>query len=173
MGAAGLFGPVFALFIDGFIEGGNESVAGLAVGIYLFTKSILQIPIAYLIDKVKGEKDDFWFMFIFTILISIIPLLYLIIETPLELYIVQFILGLFTAFTFPTYMAIFTRHIDKEREGMEWGLYHTLIDLMSATFAAIGGYLAFTQGFSILIITVVIISLMGSLMLLPIRKHIK
>lgn len=173
IGASGLLGPIFALFIEGFIEGGNEAVAGFAVGIYLFTKSILQIPIAYIIDKTKGEKDDFWFMFVFTILVSIIPLFYLIIRTPLELYIVQFILGLFTSFTFPTYMAIFTRHVDKEREAMEWGIYHTLIDITSAVFAAIGGYFAFVQGFSSLIITVVIISLIGSLILLPIKNYIK
>ena len=56
MGATGLLGPIFALFITDFIKGGNEAVAGLAAGIYLFTKSVLQIPIANLIDKIRGEK---------------------------------------------------------------------------------------------------------------------
>jgi len=101
IGAAGLLGPIFALFIEEFIAGGNEAVAGIAAGIYLFSRSILQIPSAHLIDKIRGEKDDFWFMFIFTILIAVIPLLYLVISTPLQLYAVQFILGLFTAVTFP------------------------------------------------------------------------
>ena len=120
MGAAGLLGPIFALFVEDFIQGGDAAVAGLAAGIYLFTKSVLQIPIAHFIDRIRGEKDDFWIMLIFTILIAFIPLLYLVINTPLQLYIVQFVLGFFTAFTFPTYMAIFTRHIDKEKEGTEW-----------------------------------------------------
>ena len=115
IGAAGLLGPVFAFFIEDFITGGNAAVAGIAAAVYLFTKSILQIPIAHFIDKIRGEKDDFWLMFIFTLLIAIVPLLYLVIETPLQLYIVQFLLGFFTAFTFPTYMAIFTRHVDKSK----------------------------------------------------------
>src|SRR3989338_6672427 len=68
IGAAGLLGPIFALFITDFIQGGNEAVAGLAAGIYLFTKSILQIPVAHFIDRVRGEKDDFWLLFVFTIL---------------------------------------------------------------------------------------------------------
>ncbi|MBI2633448.1 MAG: MFS transporter [Parcubacteria group bacterium] len=172
-GAAGLLGPIFALFIEDFIRGGNEAVAGLAAGIYLFTKSIFQIPIAHFIDRVRGEKDDFWLMFIFSILIAVIPLLYLVIYTPFQLYLIQLILGLFTAFTFPTYMAIFTRHIDKKKEGTEWGVYFTLTDLTSAALAAIGGFLATTHGFPTLIIAVVVVSVIGSLILWPIKPYIK
>jgi len=173
MGAAGLLGPIFALFVEDFIQGGDAAVAGLAAGIYLFTKSVLQIPIAHFIDRIRGEKDDFWIMLIFTILIAFIPLLYLVINTPLQLYIVQFVLGFFTAFTFPTYMAIFTRHIDKEKEGTEWGIYFTLTDLTSAALAAVGGYIATTQGFHVLIIAVVTVSFIGAMLLWPIRPYIK
>jgi len=173
IGAAGLLGPIFALFIESFIYGGDASVAGIAAGIYLFTKSVLQVPIAHFIDKIRGEKDDFWLMFTFTILIAFIPAFYLIISTPLQLYIVQFVLGLFTAFTFPTYMAIFTRHVDKEKEGTEWGIYFMLTDLTSAVLAAVGGYVASTQGFPILIITVVVVSFLGALLLWPIKPYIK
>jgi MFS family permease len=162
-----------ALFSHSFIQGRNAAVAGLATGIYLFTKSIFQIPIAHFIDRIRGEKDDFWLMFIFTIIIAFVPLLYLIISTPLQLYIVQFILGLFTAFTFPTYMAIFTRHIDKEKEGTEWGIYFTLTDLISAALASVGGYIATTQGFPVLIIAAVVISFIGAILLWPIKSYIK
>ncbi|MBI2990115.1 MAG: MFS transporter [Candidatus Magasanikbacteria bacterium] len=173
MGAAGLFGPIFALFIENFIEGGDAAVAGLAAGIYLFTKSVLQIPIAHLIDRIRGEKDDFWLMFIFTILISLVPLFYLVIKTPFQLYTVQFVLGLFSAFTFPTYTAIFTRHIDREKEGTEWGIYFTLTDLTSAALATVGGYIATEQGFPVLIVAVVVVSLMGAFLLWPIKPYIK
>ena len=172
-GASGLLGPIFALFIENFIEGGNEIVAGLAVSIYLLTKSVLQIPIAHFIDKIRGEKDDFWILFIFTSLASLIPLLYLLVRTPLELYIVQFILGAFTAFTFPTYMAIFTRHIDKQKEGTEWGIYFTLTDLASAALAALGGYIANANGFKSLIIIVAVLGFVSALLLFPIKPYIK
>ncbi|MBU1032539.1 MAG: MFS transporter [Patescibacteria group bacterium] len=173
VGASALLGPIFAIFIAGFIKGGNEAVAGLAAGIYLLTKSIFQIPIAHLIDRIRGEKDDFWILFSFTILMSLIPLLYLVIDTPIELYAVQFLLGLFTAFTFPTFMAIFTRHIDKHKEGTEWGVYFTLTDLTSAAFAAVGGYIAVTEGYPALIVSVVILSFIGSMLLLPVRPYIR
>ena len=173
-GAIGLLGPIFALFINDFITSENsEVVAGIAAAVFLFTKSVMQIPIADFIDRVRGEKDDFWILVIFTILIGIIPLAYLFINTPLQLYMVQFILGIFTAFTFPTYMAIFTRHIDKSKEGTEWGIYFTTTDLTSAVFAALGGFVASSQGFPTLIILVVIISVAGGLLLLPIKPYIK
>lgn len=171
LGALGLLGPIFALFIHTFIVGGNEAVAGVAAGIYLLTKSVFQIPVAYAIDKIKGELDDFWIMLIFSILVGFVPLLYLYVHSPHQLYFVQLILGFLTAFTFPPYMAIFTRHIDKAKEGTEWGIYFTLTDLMSAAFATIGGYIAYLEGFRALIITVVVMSFIGSLLLWPIHPH--
>ena len=173
IGSAGLLGPIFALFIEEFIIGGNEAVAGIAAGVFLFSRSLLQIPIARLVDKICGEKDDFWFMFIFSILVALVPLLYLVINTPMQLYFVQFLLGLMTALTFPAFMAIFTRHTDKGKEGTEWGIYFTLTDLVSAVLAVVGGYLAVTAGFEVLIISVSILSLIGALLLWPIKPYMK
>ena len=70
-------------------------------------------------------------------------------------------------------MAIFTRHIDKEKEGTEWGVYFTLTDLTSAALAAVGGYVATLQGFPVLIIAVVVVSFIGALLLWPIKPYIK
>lgn len=173
VGAAGLLAPIFALFIEGFIVGGNAAVAGTAAAIFLFTRSIFQIPIATFIDKVRGEKDDYSLMLIFSYLMAIVPILYLFISQPWQLYGVQFLLGLFTAFTFPSYMAIFTRHIDKNKEGTEWGVYFTLTDLSSAALAAIGGYLAETAGFGMVIGLVVAFSIIGASLLIPIKPYIK
>jgi len=174
LGAASLMGPVFALYVEDFIVGGNPAaVAGISAAIYLIVKSLAQIPVAAYIDKVRGEKDDFYILLVFSVIMSLIQLLYLVVHTPLQLYAVQFVLGLFTAFTFPSYMALFTRHIDRNKEGTEWGVYFTLSDLSSAALAAIGGYIASTQGFESLIIIMVSFSVIGSLMLWPIKPYLK
>ncbi len=173
-GAAGLLAPIFALFIEDFIITDNtEVVAGIAMGAFLLTKSIMQIPIAEFIDRIRGEKDDFVILFISSIVVALIPLCYLFVHTPLQLYIVQLILGIGTAFTFPTYMAIFTRHIDKSKEGTEWGVYFTTTDLSSALLAVIGGYVASSQGFPTLIMIIVMVSVIGSLLLWPIKPYIR
>lgn len=171
--AAGLLGPIFALFIADFITGGNEMVAGISAGVYLLTKSFVQIPVANFIDRIKGERDDFFVLFIFNLISGLIPLSYLFINTELQLYFVQFCLGISTAFTFPTFVAMFTRHVDKNKEGTEWAIYYTFNDIAIAALSILGGYIASRFGFHTLIIIASCVSVTGSLMFWPIHNYVK
>jgi MFS family permease len=172
-GAVGLLGPIFAIFIVDFIEGGNAAVAGVAMAIYLVVKSVMQIPAASIIDKIRGEKDDFWILFVGSLLGALMPLLYLVISTPTQLYVVEALYGLVIAFTFPSYMVIYTRHIDKEKEATSWGIYFTLNDFSAAIAASIGGIVAELIGFKPLIVGVVILSVLGVLLIFPIRPYMR
>jgi len=173
VGASSMLAPIFALFIIKDIQGGNEIVAGIAAAIYLITKSLFQIPVATIIDRIRGERDDFGILVCFSVIMALVPLLYLFIDQPWQLYVVQFILGLFTAMTFPSFMAIFTRHIDRKKEATEWGVYFTLTDFASAGLAGIGGVIAGTAGFPALIMTVVVLSVIGGLLLIPIKPYLR
>lgn len=173
LGAVGLLAPVFAFFIEEFIQGGSAAVAGLAAAIFLATKSIAQIPLAHVIDKIRGEKDDFWFLLISSMVTALVPLCYLVINTPGELYIVQFIYGLSTAITTPSFMTLFTKNIDHGKEGVEWGIYYTLADLVGAAMAGLGGFLASVYGYNALVVIVSFVMFTGSLLLIPIRPYIK
>lgn len=169
----GLISPIFAVFLTENIQGGSVEVVGLASMIYLLTKSLGQIPIAQIVDKIRGEKDDFLTMFFGSVITSLVPLLYLIARIPLHIYCIQFIYGLSQALIFPSWMAIFTRHIDINQEGTQWGIYYTLIDLSSAGAAAIGGFVAYYLGFTPLLVTVSFLSFVGSSWLLLIKKQIE
>lgn len=169
----GLVSPIFAVFLTDHIQGGNVELAGMAAMIYLLTKSLGQIPVAQIIDKTRGEKDDFFFMVIGSLMISFVPLLYLIAQKPWHIYIIQFFYGFSQALTFPAWMAIFTRHIGYQKEGLEWGIFYTLTDLFGAGAAAIGGLAAYRLGFAPLFISVSILSFIGSGWLFLIHKEIK
>jgi MFS family permease len=153
IGAWGFLGPIFSLFIVDYIQGGDAKVAGIAATIYLLTKSVFQIPFASIIDRIRGEKDDFWILFIGSILAATTPILYLFIHTPMQLYFVQFVYGLTVAATFPSFMA--------------------LTDFSSAIAASIGGVMAASSGFHSLIMIVVVISVVGNLFLIPIRPYMR
>ncbi len=168
----GFVAPIFAIFITDSIQGGTIEVAGIAAAIYLFSKSLGQIPAASIVDRIKGEIDDFWTLIVGSFLFSIIPLFYIIINTPIQLYIVQVFYGLATAVAVPTWYALFTRHIDKDHEGIEWGVYQTLVDLGGAGTAFAGGLLVAKFGFSYLFVLVSIISLVGSFFLLGAYKYL-
>ena len=169
----GLISPIFAIFITDSIKGGTVEVIGIAMAIYLLAKSFGQIPVATTIDKIKGEKDDFWFLFSGSIIFSLVPLFYLVINAPWQLYLVQVLYGLADGAVLPSWYAIFTRHVDKNHEGIEWGIYRTLTDLGGAGAASIGGFLAYRFGFSSLFLTISIMSFIGTMFLLGIRKNFK
>jgi len=173
LGAFGLIAPVFAVFVIGNINMGTVEVVGIAEGIYLLTRSIGQIPFATLVDKIKGEKDDYWALLIGSLAFSVIPLFYLVISEPWHLYILQFFYGLASAATYPSWYAIFTRHIDKNHEGVEWGIYQTLVDFSMAATASLGGFIAYRYGFSQLFILVSIVSVIGSLFIMAVYKNMR
>ena len=173
LSAFGLFGPIFAIFINNNIAGGTIEVIGIAEALFLVSKGAFQIPVASYIDNKKGEKDDFYALFIGSIIYSLIPLLYLIISKPWHLFIVQIIFGIATAFTLPSWYALFTRHVDKNHEGIEWGIYRTYTEFGGALAASVGGYLAYNYGFNNLFIIVTVISLAGVLLLSGAYRQLK
>lgn len=169
MGAGGLLIPIFALLVEDAIVGGSAAVVGIAASIFLITKSLTQVVAASIIDWIKGEQDDFWIMFIFSVLAALAPISYLFMETPIHLFLIEFVYGILIGFTFPTFLAIFTRHVDRNKEGTEWGIYYTFSDLSAAFTAFVGGVIATLVGFNTLIVLSVVLSTVGVLFLLPIR----
>lgn len=172
--ALGLFGPIFAVFIAERISTVNElEVIGIGTAIFLFTRSIGQIPLAYIIDKIKGERDDFYVLLAGNTIFIVVPLLYLLISEPMHLFVIQFVYGLGAALTFPTWNALFTRHIDRGKEGVEWGMYQTSVDLAGAVAAPIGGFLASFYGFDAVMYFAAILAAISSVMIFLTRNDLR
>lgn len=169
LSAFGLVSPILSIFYLQNIHGAGIETAGLASTIYLLTRSLCQLPVAHFIDKIKGERDDVFIMVVGSFLTSFVPLLYIVIRTPAQLYLTQFFYGLAQACTYPSWLALFTRHIDRDKTGLEWGIYYTLTDLSGAAVAAVGGILAQRLGFAPLFVVVSIISFFGAGWLLALR----
>jgi MFS family permease len=159
--AFGLIGPIFAVFITKQIDGATVATVGFAATLNLLFRAILQMPIARYIDRHKGEKDDFFLMVAGSLLVSVVPFFYIFIKTPLHLYVVQAIYGIGGALSNPGWYAIFTRHIDKSKEGTEWSLENVSVALAAAGAAAMGGMVADYFGFKTLFILVGILALIG------------
>jgi len=159
--AFGLIGPIFAVFVTNQVAGATIATAGFAATINLLLRALLQMPIARYIDRHKGEKDDFLFMVAGSTLISIVPFAYLFVSTPLQLYLAQAVLGIGGALANPGWFAIFTRHIDKNKEGTEWALENVGVGLAAAATATIGGVLAQRFGFQNLFLIVGVLSFVG------------
>jgi len=135
----GLYGPIFAIFVTKQIEGGSIEVIGFAAGITQLFKVVLQLPIAKYLDRNHGEYDDFYSMVLGGFLIAIAPFLYLFASKISHLYMIQAIYGIGLAFLVPPWYAIFSRHLDKRHENIEWSFESITIGIATAGSAAIGG----------------------------------
>lgn len=168
----GLISPILAIFIAKNIQGGNVEVAGAAVGIYWLSKSIFQIPIANILDKKKGEKDDYYALIGGTFVASLTPLGFIFAKTPIHIYLLQLIHALAMAFAIPSWSAIFTRHIDRGREALSWSLDSSALGIGSGIAGILGGMIAGVFGFTPLFVGVAVFGILASALLLLISQDI-
>jgi len=163
--AFGLVAPIFAIFLTDKIEGGSLVVVGIAGAIHLAVKSLVQIPLGIVIDKTKGEKVDFWMAFGGSLMISAVAFMYLLAREPWHIYVIQFFYGLGSGASYPAWMGLFTRNMEKGRESFIWSLSATPVELGSAVAAGVGGYLAESFGFDLVFGLVGFLALVGTLIL--------
>ncbi len=150
LSAFGLLSPMFAIFVTKQIVGGTASVVGFATATYFISKSLFQIPIGRFIDKHSGEKDDFWVLIFGYAIIAAVPFLYLFAFAPFHIYFLQALLGIGDALAVPAYLAIFSRHLDKEHEGTEWSVRSVFTGVAAAIAGAGGGVIVDAFGFKAL-----------------------
>lgn len=166
-----LFTPIFAIFISEKISADLE-VIGIATGIFLFSKALFEMPVGIMIDKSKSENDDLLAAIVGTVLVGIVYFSYNFISSISQLYVLQGFLGLGGAIAYPGWYTIFTRHIDKGKEGFEWSLYDVLLGIGMAASAALGGFIADKYSFQVLFILVAMVTFSGALLLFLIKDRI-
>jgi len=170
----GFITPIFAIFIAQRMTTGNiieaAKIAGFSMGIYWGVKSILQIPFGRYLDKIKGEKDDLWFVVIGNVLAALAVFGYIFSSLPLHIYLCQGIYAIGMAMNIPGWCAIFTRHIDKGKEALEWSTRGTLIGIGAATTGVLGGIIAAEFGFNILFVGVGIFALVSAFLPFSVYK---
>src|SRR3990167_1157907 len=168
-----IFAPVFAIFVTKQIEGGTLAVVGFAAAIFQIFKSGLQIPIAKYLDKNHGEYDDFYSMVLGTFIIALVPFLYLFATKASHIYIIQMLYGIGASFAIPPWYAIFTRHVDKMQENVEWSLDSIAIGIGAATSAALGGLLAEKFGFQSVFLLGGMLAIFGAIQQIKIFRDLK
>jgi MFS family permease len=173
LSAGGFITPIYALFLTQEIAGGTVAVVGFATTIFWLVKSLVQFPVSWLADEVKGERDDFSMMILGSTVASVVPLLYYLFATEVwHIYALEVLNGIGFAMAVPTYLAIFTRHIDKQKESLEWTLHSNAVGLGFAATAALGGLLAELYGLRIIFLLVSAVMFLGTVTLLMVKEDI-
>lgn len=168
-----VFAPVFAVFVTKQVDGGSLAVVGFAAAIFQIFKSVLQIPIAKYLDKNHGEYDDFYSMVFGTFLIALVPFLYLFATKANHIYMIQALYGIGASFAIPPWYAIFTRHVDKLKENVEWSMDSIAIGIGAAVSAALGGLLAERFGFQFVFLLGGMLAIFGAFQQIKIFRDLK
>ncbi len=168
-----IFAPVFAVFVSKQIVGGSLEVIGFAAAIFQVFKVLFQIPVSRILDRNLGEKDDFYSMIFGSAIIATVPFMYLFATEAVHIYFIQAIYGIGAAFSIPPWYAIFSRHMDKMKENVEWSMDSIAIGISGAGAAALGGFLAQRFSFEMVFVIGGIIAVFGALQQVRIFRDIK
>lgn len=167
----GFVEPIIAVFITGSITGATLETVGIASGIFLIMKSLIQIPFSRRVDRCDDEYDTRW-LFYGTAIIATTPLIYLVATNTIVIYLAALVNGIGSGFAYPSWLGLWSRHLDKNRESFEWSFYSALIGIATAIAAPIGAFIAEENGFRVLFLVMFVFAALGSLAILPLRKFV-
>ena len=164
----GLIDPILAIFIKENLIGGSIFAAGFASTLFLVTKSIVQLPFSKYVDS---HDDKVKWLIVGTFLISMVPFLYVFAKDIYLIYLAQVLYGVGAGFASPTWLGLWTTHLDKKHESFEWSIYSTSVGLGIAVTALIGATIAEYVDFSYSFVLTGIMALVGCTILLTLEKQ--
>ena len=171
--ALSLIMPLFAIFITENITGAGIKTVGFFTGIYWISKSFFQIPIAWFLDKKDGEKDEFYAMVAGYCLLALVAFSYIKAEVVWHIYGLAVLTGLADALGVPSYLSIFSRHLDKFKENVEWTIRSIGVGLSAAAAGALAGIIVDKFGFNAVFVLGGILSLLAAIILSFIKPYLK
>lgn len=163
--ADGLLGPLFAVYVQR-VGGGDISDITWAWSLYLISTGLFSVLVGWISDFYSKEK----LMISGYFLTAFFTFSYLLVETPMHLYIVQVGLGLALALCNSTWSALYAKYSPKKHDGYVWGLADGESKIVTGLAILVGGYIVSTASFEILFITMGTIHLCASIYLLSFLK---
>jgi DHA1 family quinolone resistance protein-like MFS transporter len=164
----GLIDPIIAIYIDGNVQGGSIFAAGLASTIFFVTKSVIQLPFSRYVDT---HDNKIKWLLVGSLLIALVPFIYIAAPNIYFIYLAQLVYGIGSGLAYPTWLGLWSTHLDKKHESFEWSLYSTTIGIGTAASASIGAALSDFMGFRFTFIVVGIMSLLGCAVLYALEKQ--
>jgi MFS family permease len=165
----GLIQPILAIYInDGGVTGGTMLTAGMASALFLFTKSIVQLPFGHYVDHNSSKTK--W-LILGTLLMAFVPVIYVTAQSIYHIYLAEIIYGLGSGLAYPTWLGLWSTNLDKGRESFQWSIYSTSTGLGTATTGAVGAAVASLAGFSATFFLAGLLCFLGCIALLVMERR--
>jgi DHA1 family multidrug resistance protein-like MFS transporter len=165
--AAGLFGPIYAVFVEGI--GGDLLTAGSAYAVFSIASGVLIFAIGKWEDRSKHKGK---LVVASRVLCCFGFLGYIFVANAIQLFLVQLIFGIAAAIGNPAFDSMYSLNVSKSRSASEWGLWESQYAVTIGVAALLGGLTAQFLGFRTLFILMFGISMLSLLVsLLLLRKR--
>lgn len=158
-----LIATIFPLFVISQIPGATVSDVGVASMIYLGVSAICNIPLGKIMDSKPGYIDELYLLAASNFVRGI-ALIALAFTTHLGLfYVLQLILGIAKSMNVMSWRVLFSKFLDPNNIGKQWGIYDTVMSIGFAVAAFLGAYLGEHLGFNIVVLIGGIMSLVATI----------
>lgn len=166
----GLINPIMAIFINSYIPGGSIFAAGLASTLFFVTKCAVQLPFSRYVDS---HDDKVRWLLVGAFFVALVPFLYIFARNVYWIYAAQVLQGLGSGVAYPTWVGLWSTHLDKKKESFEWSLYSTSVSLGMGLTALAGAAVAEFIGFRYTFALVGMLAFFGWLVLFGLEKERK
>ncbi len=133
---------LIGLFLSSKLGENVEQIIGFGFGAYLLTRSFFQLIIASIADKIKGLRDEVILLMLGGVLMGTPFIVMPFITTATQYYLLLMIIGLGSAMNLVGWRKLFAKNLDKDKEGMDYGIYDSMYSLMSAFLSVTAGLVA-------------------------------
>ena len=141
--------PIFAIFATNEIQGGNVKIAASTFSTYLIVRVITELIAGkHLLGKKDIKKIIDTIIGTFIVAVSFIG--FSLSNTVLPLFIFFGTIGIGMGISAPAKYSLFSCHLDKGKEALEWSFYDAITFTGMALSAALGGFIAAEYGFKLL-----------------------
>jgi len=143
-----VWGPFFiisalsGIYLSQKLGTGTIEFVGVGTAIYFLTRAITQLPIGYITDKIKKDKDEIIILIIGVLLMGIPYTLYPLITQPIHYFLLQFVFGLGVSLDLTCWRKLFAMNIDNGKEGRQYSFYETIVSLSTVILSATAGLIA-------------------------------
>ena len=102
----------------------------------------------------------------------VVGLGYLIVDSPLKLFIIEVIIGLGAAIYIPAFDGVYTRHISQGKSVSQWSSWESMNKIVYGFGAIAGGLIATYLGFPILFVAMFLLCLFSAVLILVLPREL-
>lgn len=152
--------PLFPIFIVKNVQGGSIESAAMAYSIYLVARVICELLSGRFL-KGSNDRTKLIVSIIGMVLLSVSYMGFAFSATIYSIVFFYVVMGIGLGIASPAKSALFSMHLDKNKETTEWGFLDAVTFICIALAVSLGGFIATAYGFPSLFLLASVVNILG------------